>query len=60
MCCFLFFSLYYLILELFFLYFQKEEECMITVLLFSDIVEYMPVYTVFKNRFEQKPQTFPS
>lgn len=54
------FSLDSLILELFFLYFQKEEECMIIVLLFSNIVEYMPVYTVFKNMFEQKPPTFPS
>jgi len=35
----------------FLFYFPKEEECT-TVTLISNNIEYVPVYTVFKNRFE--------
>lgn len=39
-----------------FLYFQKEE-CMTIILIFSNTVEWMPIYTVLNNGLEQKPQT---
>lgn len=38
-----------------FLYFQKEE-CTTIILISSKLVEHMSVYSVLKNRLEQKPQ----
>lgn len=43
-----------------FLYFWEEEECVTIVLISGNIVECVPVYTVLKNRFVQKPQIFAS